>query len=81
MVAATLNIQSTPDSLRVRLTRKGDVDGFHSSSTGIMILGLLGITAFLYKTISADGVRAIQVLFVVVGVYVLFSVNRQLRRL
>ncbi len=81
MVTATLNIQNTPDSLCIRLTRKGDVDSFHSFMTGILCFGLLVIVAFIYKSVVADGIFSIQVLFVVVGVYGLFSVNRQLRRL
>jgi hypothetical protein len=81
MVMATMSIQSTPGSLIIRLNRKGDVDGFHSFTTALLGLVLLVITAFIYKSVIADGVAAIQVLFVLAGVYGLYSVNRQLRGL
>ncbi|MEZ4788707.1 MAG: hypothetical protein R2811_01685 [Flavobacteriales bacterium] len=81
MITSTLSIQVTPDALFIRLSRKGDVDGFHSFTTAILCFGLLVISAFIYKSVVTDGVVAIQVLFILVGTYGLFSVNRQLRRL
>lgn len=81
MVTATLNIQNTPDFLLVRLSRKGDVGGFHSFMTAILCFGLLFFVVFIYKSLVADGVIIIQVLFVFLGAYGLFSVHRQLRGL
>lgn len=81
MITATLNIQNTPDALIVRLSRKGNVDGFHSFMTAILCSGLVVISAFIYKSVVTDGVFAVQVLFVFGGSYGLFYVYRQLRRL
>lgn len=63
------------------MSRKGDVDGYHAFTTAILTFGLLLITAFIYKSVVADGVFVIQVLFVLLGAYGLFSVHRQLRGL
>ncbi len=81
MVSSTLYIQDVPDALVVRLIKKGNVDGFHSFMTAILVLGLLMLISFIYSTITADGVVAIQSLFVAVGVYGLFSLHQRLRGL
>ncbi len=80
-MTATLDIQNTPDALVVRLRRKGEIDGFHLYTTGILSLGLLVIAAFIYKSMVADGVVVIQVLFVLIGAYGLLLVYRRLRGL
>ena len=81
MITSTLSIQVTPDSLRIRLSRKGQIDGFHSFTTAILCFGLVVISAFIYKSVVGDGVVAIQVLFVLMGAYGLFSVHQRLRGL
>lgn len=81
MGSPVLDLRSTPDELVVSIRKEGGLSGFQWYGAAIMGGIHFAAIGFIYKSIIADGLPLIQGLFVVFGLYMLYSVNKQLRAL
>lgn len=76
-----LKMQSDPDSLKIQIIKDSEFNFFHIFMLSIMTIGHVIIGLFILNSIRNDGILAIKVVFVIFGLVMLWSVNKQFREI
>ena len=81
MQSNNLKIQSDPKSLKIQIEKDSEFNFFHIFMISIMTIGHVIIGLFILNSIRNFGVLGIKIVFVIFGLVMLWSVNKQLREI
>lgn len=74
-----LKMDSELDSLKFQIKKDSNFNFFHILMLALLTIGHVIIAFFIFNSIRNDGILPIKVIFVIIGLFGLWTVNKMLR--